>query len=68
MLSEARRYQEARIILGELIGTSNEDYARLELGKLEYKCGNVKLAKKYFFSEKIVSSMIFLNAGSTAAS
>ena len=51
MLSETRRFKEARIILGELIGTSNEDYAKLELGKLEYKCRNVKLAKKYF--EKI---------------
>ena len=47
MLSQKRMFKEARIVLEELIGTSNETYARLELGKLEMKCKNYDLARKH---------------------
>lgn len=47
---------KAKLLLLELIGTKSEEYAILELGKLEKQSGNKEEARKYF--EKLMNSKI----------
>lgn len=48
MLIYYGRYEEARILLLELLNTWNADYAMLELGKAEQAINNIPKAREYY--------------------
>ena len=61
-LASNKRNDEARKILLELLGTSSDTYARLELGRLELSCRNYDLAREYFNSLINLASLLIPSA------